>query len=756
MKTPTMLLLLLLLTTLSFAAWNVPPGGWDDIKFGLVNDNSEYSNRRIKEAVVNRGIQIDYRYVYLNGGVDKNSNRISWSFNEYQNYTLDSKEKVGAEAAYVVYMLQEEGGAQALKNVAADMTKMKQFFESIQIVAEYAAGKKSTWVIEPDTWGYVLQSNQSDTGSAFLENMAHINDLGIPHLAGFDNKISNIPQAIIAHVKHYAPDAYAGILMSFWSVDANLKVDEQYQVSGAIGFADWHMEAIEYSARVNLAFAEKLLPRDDYSKGDFIGVEKNGYDAGWWKVNGDKGDYYYWNEEQMRKWLRWSEILGKGLDLPLLGWQISIGHEGLPNLGSANSSNEIGNGQYEDTFFPFFFKYPEEFIDIGFIGFLVGKGLADGTDFTNSTDPLDAGKGDLGWFMDQLVEFDKGRPWLSGGAKRYTISASSNGNGTISPEGSVRVDSSKSSSFTFTPDSWHIIDSVLVDGQNVGTDNSYSFSNVTSNHSIEVYFGKDPQAPKLWTISTSAESNGTVSPSGNVLVENSSDTTLTIAASSGYAVDDVAINGISRGPIVSAKFFNVQSDHSLNATFKEAGGSYDPWDPSGSYPGTDTVSHNGSLWKNEWWANPGEEPGVNGVWTNIGPDAGGSDTTITAELEYRSATAGPDTLIITTTTTISGKSSIKVDTVFSDGSTEVKSSNQVVKKASLLNGGRLFIAPSKGNYSVAIYSLQGRQLSKRNLNISTAGAHPIPVDQWNLSSGVYILQLTGQGVQLNSQIAITR
>ncbi|HHT8253796.1 TPA: glycosyl hydrolase family 18 protein [Citrobacter braakii] len=44
------------------------------------------------------------------------------------------------------------------------------------------------------------------------------------------------------------------------------------------------------------------------------------------------------------------------------------------------------------------------------------------------------------------------------------------------------------------------------------------------------------------------------------------------------------------------------------------------WDPTRSYStaGT-TVRHNGYYWTNQWWANPGEEPGVDSVWKKGDP-----------------------------------------------------------------------------------------------------------------------------------------
>jgi hypothetical protein len=70
----------------------------------------------------------------------------------------------------------------------------------------------------------------------------------------------------------------------------------------------------------------------------------------------------------------------------------------------------------------------------------------------------------------------------------YTISASAGTGGSISPSGSVSVSSGSSKTFSVTPAKGYSIYSVVVDGVPVGTVSSYTFSNVTSNHTISASF----------------------------------------------------------------------------------------------------------------------------------------------------------------------------------------------------------------------------------------------------------------------------
>ena len=72
----------------------------------------------------------------------------------------------------------------------------------------------------------------------------------------------------------------------------------------------------------------------------------------------------------------------------------------------------------------------------------------------------------------------------------YTITATAGTGGTISPSGAVTVKSGDSVTFTITPNSGYIISDVKVDGKSIGAVTSYTFTNVTANHTIEATFEK--------------------------------------------------------------------------------------------------------------------------------------------------------------------------------------------------------------------------------------------------------------------------
>lgn len=74
--------------------------------------------------------------------------------------------------------------------------------------------------------------------------------------------------------------------------------------------------------------------------------------------------------------------------------------------------------------------------------------------------------------------------------KSYSIVAKAIGGGTISPSGVANVAAGKSKSYSMTPKSGYVLASVEVDGANIGTPTSYTFSNVQSSHTITATFTK--------------------------------------------------------------------------------------------------------------------------------------------------------------------------------------------------------------------------------------------------------------------------
>ncbi len=169
----------------------------------------------------------------------------------------------------------------------------------------------------------------------------------------------------------------------------------------------------------------------------------------------------------------------------------------------------------------------------------------------------------------------------------YKVTSVAGSNGTISPLGDQMVESGDSITFTIQPDSGYHIDIVKVDGveligdelAKVKEEKSYTFANVTQEHTLGVTFAEDSQPVKTYSIQASAGSNGTISPSGTTTVEEGGSVVYTITPNSGYHISDVFINGtrvvgdelayiVNTGTYI---FSNVNRNHTIQVQFEEDG-----------------------------------------------------------------------------------------------------------------------------------------------------------------------------------------
>ena len=79
--------------------------------------------------------------------------------------------------------------------------------------------------------------------------------------------------------------------------------------------------------------------------------------------------------------------------------------------------------------------------------------------------------------------------------REHTITATAGTGGSISPSGSVKVRHTGEETFTITPDSGYHIADVKVDGVSQGAVNTYTFENVTDDHTIEAAFAQNSPDP---------------------------------------------------------------------------------------------------------------------------------------------------------------------------------------------------------------------------------------------------------------------
>ncbi|MDO8490257.1 MAG: peptidoglycan-binding protein, partial [bacterium] len=75
--------------------------------------------------------------------------------------------------------------------------------------------------------------------------------------------------------------------------------------------------------------------------------------------------------------------------------------------------------------------------------------------------------------------------------------------------------------------------------------------------------------PTTRTITATAGTGGTISPDGSVVVTQGADKTFTITPNAGYTISAVMVDGVNQGAIGTYTFTNVQTTHTISATFAQ-------------------------------------------------------------------------------------------------------------------------------------------------------------------------------------------
>jgi hypothetical protein len=150
------------------------------------------------------------------------------------------------------------------------------------------------------------------------------------------------------------------------------------------------------------------------------------------------------------------------------------------------------------------------------------------------------------------------------GINSYTLTASSGANGSVSPSGLLTVSYGASQSYIFTPATGYAVDSVIVDGIKQPSASSYSFLNVSADHTLRVTF-----AVAQFAISASAGPHGTISPTGILTVTYGDSALYHIQPDSGYYLDTLIVDGEYLDKDTTYTFRSITQDHVITVKFSD-------------------------------------------------------------------------------------------------------------------------------------------------------------------------------------------
>ncbi|WP_183360636.1 beta strand repeat-containing protein [Geomonas limicola] len=150
--------------------------------------------------------------------------------------------------------------------------------------------------------------------------------------------------------------------------------------------------------------------------------------------------------------------------------------------------------------------------------------------------------------------------------RSYHVVATAGTGGSVTPPDSW-VAYNTSQTIGITPASGYQVADVAVDGKSVGAVTSYTFNNLSADHTVAATFAAG------YSITASAGANGTITPTGTSAVTAGSSKTYTITPNTGYYLQSVVVDGttvasnVPGGAAYSYTFNNLSGSHTISATF---------------------------------------------------------------------------------------------------------------------------------------------------------------------------------------------
>lgn len=128
------------------------------------------------------------------------------------------------------------------------------------------------------------------------------------------------------------------------------------------------------------------------------------------------------------------------------------------------------------------------------------------------------------------------------------------------------------------------VTATVINGLTASTDYTQNFNITVSAAPITTY-----------TVTATAGSGGSITPSGAVSVNEGGSQTFSITANTGYRISTVMVDGVNQGAIASYTLTNIAADHTISASFTQRGSTDTPKPPEKTITVTETSSE---LFKN--------------------------------------------------------------------------------------------------------------------------------------------------------------
>jgi len=254
----------------------------------------------------------------------------------------------GVVPAFTLYAMAEDG--EGNPDTIADATYMAAWWDGYTLALERLASfdHPALLHVEPDLWGF-LQKYGSDSP----HDIPAVVGSEVAACSDLPDTVAGFGRCVVRQARAIAPNVHVGFHASRWADPDIRKVAAFMAETGA--------------ADADLLFVETL----DRDAGCFE-VQAEGCtrdDGPWYWPVSEKGT------PDFDAYLDDMAVLGDGVDLPLVFWQMPMG---VPSEAAGGQP-----GQYRDTRVKHFFETPEAYAAAGGVAVLFGPGWTGQTDLSS-------------------------------------------------------------------------------------------------------------------------------------------------------------------------------------------------------------------------------------------------------------------------------------------------------------------------------------------------------------------------------------
>ncbi len=149
--------------------------------------------------------------------------------------------------------------------------------------------------------------------------------------------------------------------------------------------------------------------------------------------------------------------------------------------------------------------------------------------------------------------------------KTYKLTVEYNAEGgVVTPKGVTNVKVTTTQIITITPYTGYEVEEIVCNGVKQSFSNSFKINPTNNDQIVKVKFKKQKR-----TITLSIGIGGTSTPNSSVELEYGSSKTFSFVPDAGYEVDNVIIDGVSKGSITTYTLNNITADHTISVSFRK-------------------------------------------------------------------------------------------------------------------------------------------------------------------------------------------